>query len=139
MPSSPLSVTAVVCTHNPRPDHLGPTLDSLRAQTLPTNRWEFLLVDNASAEPLAGRTDLGWHPNGRVVREDRTGLTWARLRSFHEARAILDVLQASPETRRQWGAEARERVQRRYAFDRVGPEQEAAYREILATTAGPRP
>lgn len=84
-----LSITAVVCTHNPRPDHLGPTLDSLRAQTLPLDRWEFLLVDNASAEPLA--TDLSWHPNGRVVREDRVGLTFARLRSYHESRAPLLV------------------------------------------------
>lgn len=85
------AITAVVCTHDPRPDHLGPTLDSLRAQTLPTDQWEFLLVDNASAEPLAERVDLGWHPAGRVVREDRVGLTWARLRSFHEAHAPLIV------------------------------------------------
>ena len=86
-----LRITAVVCTHNPRPDHLGPTLDSLLAQTLPRDRWEFLLVDNASDQPLAGRVDLGWHPNGRVVREDRVGLTFARLRSYEEAAAPIIV------------------------------------------------
>ena len=84
-------LTAVVCAHNPRPDHLGPTLDSLRAQSLPLDRWEFLLVDNASAEPLADRVDLGWHPSGRVVREDRVGLTFARLRSYEEAAAPVIV------------------------------------------------
>lgn len=86
-----LALTAVVCAHNPRLDHLGPTLDALRAQTLPLDQWEFLLVDNASAEPLANRVNLSWHPNGRVVREDRVGLTFARLRSYEEAAAPLIV------------------------------------------------
>ena len=85
------SITAVVCTYNPRPDHLGPTLDSLRGQSLPVDDWEFLLVDNKSDEPLDGRVDLSWHPHARMIREDRAGLTWARLRSYHEAAAPLIV------------------------------------------------
>jgi len=53
--------------------------------------WEFIVVDNASTEPLDGRIDLGWHPNARIVREDRLGLTWARLRSFYESKGEILV------------------------------------------------
>jgi glycosyltransferase involved in cell wall biosynthesis len=51
-----------------------------------------VLVDNASAPPLAAAADIGWHPAARVVREERLGLTWARLRGFGEARGDWVVL-----------------------------------------------
>lgn len=86
-----VEVSAIVCTHNPRDDHLRRTLFGLRRQTLEDDRWELLIVDNASDEPLADEIDLSWHPNGRLVREDRVGLTYARLRSFHEAKASVLV------------------------------------------------
>jgi hypothetical protein len=47
---APLSV--ILCTHNPRPDYLSRVLASLRGQTLPAEQWEFLLIDNASRQPL---------------------------------------------------------------------------------------
>jgi glycosyltransferase involved in cell wall biosynthesis len=61
------------------------TLDGLKAQTLPAKDWELLLVDNASAEPLAGRFDLSWHPSARHLREDKIGKTHALLKAFSEA------------------------------------------------------
>ncbi len=87
------ALTAIVCTHNPRMDYLDATLSSLRAQeSLPNTRsWELILVDNASAAPLADRVDLGWHMNGRVVRENKLGLSHARLRGFRESRAEILV------------------------------------------------
>ena len=81
--AAPLSV--IICTHNPRADYFGRTLAALRAQTLPTAEWELLVVDNLSNEPLAGRLDLGWHPGARLVREEKLGLTPARLRGIREA------------------------------------------------------
>jgi len=82
----------IVCTHNPRPEYLSLTLDSLRAQTLPYGKgWECLLIDNASAERLAEHVDLHWHPNSRIVRENRLGLTQARLRGFRETQADIIV------------------------------------------------
>jgi glycosyltransferase involved in cell wall biosynthesis len=36
--------------------------------------------------------DLSWHPNARVVREERVGLTNARLRGFSEAKGEVIVL-----------------------------------------------
>ncbi|WP_263784437.1 glycosyltransferase [Salinibacter grassmerensis] len=86
-----IDVSAIVCTHNPRDDHLRRTLSGLRRQSLDDDRWELLIIDNASDAQLADQIDVSWHPNGRVVREDQVGLTHARLRSFHEAEASLLV------------------------------------------------
>ena len=86
-----IDVTAVVCTYNPRDDYINRTLDGLRHQTLDPKQWEVIVVDNASDDQLAERLDISWHPNARIVREDRVGLTYARLRSFHEAEAPLIV------------------------------------------------
>jgi glycosyltransferase involved in cell wall biosynthesis len=81
-----LSLSVIICAHNPRRDYLAETLASLRAQDLePTVPWELILVDNASAPPLADWVDLAWHPRARIVVEPRLGLTHARLRSFHES------------------------------------------------------
>jgi len=66
-------------------------LASLRNQTLDKQRWEFLLIDNASDEPLSLRADLSWHPNGRHLREEKLGLTHARLRGIKETRGEMLV------------------------------------------------
>jgi glycosyltransferase involved in cell wall biosynthesis len=84
-------VSVIVCTHNPRPDYLSRVLLSLRGQTLPTKQWEFLLVDNASRQPLAKAWDISWHLRGRHVREDELGLTSARLRGIQECSGELLV------------------------------------------------
>ncbi|MGL6097558.1 MAG: glycosyltransferase [Fimbriiglobus sp.] len=81
--------SVVICTHNPRPHYLVRVLDALRAQTFPADRWELLLVDNASREPLNSQYDLMWHPSGGHVREDQLGLTPARLRAIVESKSEL--------------------------------------------------
>jgi glycosyltransferase involved in cell wall biosynthesis len=80
------TISVVVCTHNPRAEYLNRTLAALRAQTLAPERWELLVIDNASKEAVAPRFDLGWHPNGRHVHEPTLGLTPARLRGVAESR-----------------------------------------------------
>src|SRR5262249_129066 len=82
-------VSVVVCTRNPRSDFFRRVLSALAAQTLPRNRWELLVVDNASDQSLAGSCDLSWHPQGRQVRESIVGLTPARLRGIEETRGNL--------------------------------------------------
>lgn len=79
--------SVILCTHNPRLEWLNGVLDSLKAQSLPMNEWELLLIDNASREPLEAYLDLSWHPNARHMREDELGLTAARLRGIHESKA----------------------------------------------------
>jgi glycosyltransferase involved in cell wall biosynthesis len=86
-----MGISVVVCAHNPRPDYLRRVLGALDQQTLPKRDWELLVVDNASSQPLAHVYDLSWHPGGRHVREDRLGLTPARLRGINETRGELMV------------------------------------------------
>jgi glycosyltransferase involved in cell wall biosynthesis len=85
------SLSVILCTHNPRPDYLCRVLASLRGQTLPAEQWEFLVVDNASEQPLAEMWDISWHSRGKHIREDEVGLTLARLRGIRESNGKLLV------------------------------------------------
>ncbi len=84
-------ISVIICSHNPRKDYLSRTLAALKAQTLPKERWELLLIDNASNEPLAAVWELSWHPAARHVREEKIGLTHARLRGIAESKGDLLV------------------------------------------------
>lgn len=86
-----INTSVIICTHNPNPDYLRRTLEALKAQTLPKEIWELLLIDNASREPVSGKWDLSWHPQARHVREDELGLTAARLRGIRESASELVV------------------------------------------------
>jgi glycosyltransferase involved in cell wall biosynthesis len=78
-------LSVIICTHNPRQDYLSRVLISLKQQTLDRKYWELLLIDNGSKVPLASEIDLSWHPQARVIREEKLGLTSARLRGIKEA------------------------------------------------------
>lgn len=84
-------LSLIICTYNPKDAYFRRCLAALEAQTLPRDDWELVVVDNHSAEPVAGRYDLSWHPSARVVREDKLGLTPARLRGISEAAGDLLV------------------------------------------------
>ena len=84
-------VSVITCSHNPREDYLKQVLNALKNQTLAKHYWEYLLIDNASDEPLETRIDLSWHSNARHVREEKLGLTTARLRGIREAAGGLLV------------------------------------------------
>ena len=84
-------VSVILCAHQPRTDYLARTLASLRAQTLATTDWELVVVDNGSEPPLAASLDLGWHPRGRVLREERLGLAYGRAAGLEETTGDLVV------------------------------------------------
>jgi glycosyltransferase involved in cell wall biosynthesis len=84
-------VSVITCSHDPRKEYLQHVIESLKNQTLDKQNWEYLLIDNASNDPLEPRVDLKWHPNARHVREEKLGLTYARLRGIREARGELLV------------------------------------------------
>jgi hypothetical protein len=84
-------LSVIICTHNPRPEFLSRVMAALKAQTLPVEKWEILMVDNASDPPLSGNRDLAWHSHGRSVLENSLGLTAARLRGIRESRTDLLV------------------------------------------------
>lgn len=86
-------VSAVIPTHNPDASRLRRTLLGLAGQSLPRDRFETILVDNASASfPSAEFLQDCALDNLSVVREPSLGLTAARLAGFAAARADLVVL-----------------------------------------------
>jgi glycosyltransferase involved in cell wall biosynthesis len=87
----PLSLSIVICAHNPRLDYLRQTIEGLRRQTLPASAWDLLVIDNASDPPLDGTCDLSWHPRARVIREEKLGITHARFRGIRETGENLIV------------------------------------------------
>jgi glycosyltransferase involved in cell wall biosynthesis len=82
-------LSVILCSHNPRFEYLQQCIGALREQTLPYDRWELVVVDNRSDEPLAERVDLSWHPHACMVREETLGLTAARLRGIRESTGDL--------------------------------------------------
>lgn len=80
-------LSVIICAHNPRLNYLERVLQALQAQTLSTDFWELLLIDNASDKILATEIDLNWHSQARHIREEQLGLTPARLRGIREAQA----------------------------------------------------
>lgn len=92
--SSSPAISVVLPTHNPRPEFLPGLLRGLAEQTLAAERWELVVVDNASLPALAPDFSTldarGVH--ARLVREPRLGLTQARLTGFADARADLILL-----------------------------------------------
>jgi glycosyltransferase involved in cell wall biosynthesis len=87
----PAQVSVITCSHDPREDYLRQVIEALKNQTLDKQNWEYLLIDNASNETLEKCIDLSWHPNARHVREEKLGLTHARLRGISEARGEIFV------------------------------------------------
>lgn len=80
-------VSVILCTHNPHPGRLARTMDGLRAQTLRCALWELLVVDSASTAPLPQFT----LKNSRVLREETSGLTRARIAGYQAASGALLV------------------------------------------------
>src|SRR3954447_15261826 len=89
--STMLDASVIICTHNPRSDYFARVLNGLQNQTLPLEKWELLIVDNASQLPLASSWDISWHHSARHISERELGLTWARRRGIQEASADLII------------------------------------------------
>ena len=87
-----IEISVLVSTHNPNRSRLERTLQGLRAQSLPVERWETILVDNASTVPVSDAVDSTIAPaNVRVLNEPRLGLTFARRKAVSEARGAICV------------------------------------------------
>jgi glycosyltransferase involved in cell wall biosynthesis len=84
-------ISVIVCTHNPRRDYINKVIENLKIQTLPLEKWELLIVDNASEHLLSSEIDLSWHFFARHVREEKLGLTSARLKGIQESTAEILV------------------------------------------------
>ncbi len=85
-----LLVSAVVCTHN-RATYLRRALASLTAQTLPADRYEIVVVDNASTDATRDLVtrELAGIDRLRYVFEPTLGVSRARNAGWRSARAPL--------------------------------------------------
>jgi len=84
-----LELSVHICTFNPREEHLRRTLEGLKRQTLGLDRWELLLLDNASTTETAKKADLTWHPNAQYILEPKLGKTNALIHAIRHAKAPL--------------------------------------------------
>jgi glycosyltransferase involved in cell wall biosynthesis len=97
----PPFITVALCTHN-HADRLARTLADLAHLQSPSERWEFLVIDNASSDAtpqLLAATD--WRPSSvevRIVREEKLGLSNARNRALVEARGDYLLFMDDDET-----------------------------------------
>jgi glycosyltransferase involved in cell wall biosynthesis len=88
-----VELTVIVPTHNPEFERLRRTLTALRAQTLPSSRWETVLVNNASTRfPPPDFFSACAPANFSIVEESALGLTAARRRGFSVAEGNTAVL-----------------------------------------------
>ena len=85
-----MDLSVVICSQNPRPHYFARVLEALRNQSLDQDRWELLVIDNGSKEPLKAAWDLSWHPHARHVSEDEPGVVAARRRGMVES--VTDLL-----------------------------------------------
>ncbi len=92
--NQPPSLSVCVCSHNPRSDFLVRMLAGLAAQTLPRERWELILVDNASSPPILPDRLKQFEPGLplRLIREPALGLVPARLAAIAAAAGDILVL-----------------------------------------------
>lgn len=84
-----ISITVVVCTKDPPPERLRGVIEALKVQTLDSEEWGLIVVDNASEVPLASWLDLSAFPHARIVVESIPGLTPARLAGIRESSGDL--------------------------------------------------
>jgi len=97
-------ITAIICTHNGAA-YLGRAFQSLIDQTLPRDRYDIIVVDNASTDGTSSLIECHarQYDNLRYVYEPQLGLSYARNRGVQEAQtpfaAFLDDDAAADE---QW-------------------------------------
>src|SRR3954452_2966602 len=91
MSNSNVGLSVIICTHNPRLDYLRRVLEALRDQTLPTDHWQLLIIDNASNTPLKDILDLSWHSSACCILEKQVGLSAARQRGIKDSSTNLLV------------------------------------------------
>ncbi len=86
-------ISVILPTHNPHPGRLQRTLAGLWDQTLPSDQWELVLVDNASTSPVSTNVLPSDTTNAsRIIQEPALGLSQARRRGFQETRGDIIVL-----------------------------------------------
>ena len=85
-------ISVLICAFNPRPAYLERVLGALRTQTLASDRWELIVVDNNSSPALASWIGLAGFRAVRLVNETAQGFTPALIRGLREVTGEICVL-----------------------------------------------
>ena len=86
-----LRATVILCTYNPKKEILARTIEGLKRQSLTTDDWEFLLIDNNSSNSFQKDLDLSWHTNSKIIVEEKQGLTHARIAGMKNATSDIYI------------------------------------------------
>lgn len=88
-----MRLSVIIPTHNPDEGRLARTLAGLRAQTLPADEWETLIINNASTRfPTPAWLDEHSPAGTRIINETQLGLSHARRTGFNAAQGEFAVL-----------------------------------------------
>lgn len=69
----------IICTYNPDWSKLNKVIDAIANQTLPAAEWEWFIIDNGSTKPVIDYIPKQFQSRIKVLQENETGLTAARL------------------------------------------------------------
>lgn len=83
-------ISVIISTYNPKKEIIKRTIDGLKAQSLSIANWELIIIDNNSFQKV--EIDLQWHQNGKIISENKQGLSYARLCGFANAKGELIVM-----------------------------------------------
>ena len=83
-----MELSLIICTYN-REKYLQKTLEYINVQTLDTNRFEVIIVDNNSSDStkLIAEDYIKSHSNARYIFESKQGLSYARNTGYKEAKS----------------------------------------------------
>lgn len=87
-----LLISVIIPTYNPNRERLNETINGLYKQDLSTDCWELIIVDNNSSNSFQSDINLSWHPNAKIIKEPRQGLTYARIKGFSESETDFVVM-----------------------------------------------
>jgi glycosyltransferase involved in cell wall biosynthesis len=84
-----MKLSVIIPTFNPHPERFKRTIQGLLVQSLYTDQWECVVVDNNSAKPIQLPSGIG--SRWKVVSEKTPGLSWARKKGIEDATADILV------------------------------------------------
>ncbi|MBK0378196.1 glycosyltransferase [Mucilaginibacter segetis] len=87
-----MRITVIIPTYNPNINRIHQTIAALKDQTFPHHMWELIIVDNNSSTNFTTDIDISWHPNRYIIKEDKQGLTYARLAGFKIAKGDIIIM-----------------------------------------------
>lgn len=88
-----IKLSVIIPTHKPNYNYLNRVLQSLKHQDYEYIKWEILIIDNVSDDVNFEQTiNICWHPNYKIIREKRLGLTYARIAGIKSSNGEFIVL-----------------------------------------------